>query len=65
MIDIFEEEFAYLINDYGYLETIENITFVVKNLIYAKKNIKIIFTCELMSETFDFEILFEYDGKEY
>lgn len=65
MIDLFEREFAFLITDRGFSKRIENVTFVVKNLIYEKNNIRIILTCELMSETFDFEIWFKYEGKEY
>jgi len=64
MIDIIKNEFAFL-QEKGYSETIEMVTFVFKKLVYYKPNIKLIFECELMEMQFDFEIWVKSGDKEY
>lgn len=65
MINFIEQEFMYLIENRGYSKSIEDLTFVVKNIVYSKENIRIVFTCELAENAFDFEIWFTLNGKEY
>ena len=65
MINFIEQEFMYLIENRGYSKSNEDMTFVVKNIIYFKENIRIVFTCELVENAFDFEIWFTLNGKEH
>lgn len=65
MLSSIEQEFNFLVNSRGYTKSVEDLTFVVKDLVYSKENIRIAFTCELVENLFDFEIWFIHIGKEY
>jgi len=65
MIDYLSQMFEVFVRDKGYRRSIEEITYVVKDLVYSKDNIKIIFACELMENAFDFEICFSANGNTY
>jgi len=65
MVDYISQEFEFLIENKGYQRHVENLTYVVEKLIYSKGNIKIIFICELMEKSFDFEIWFAHGEEEY
>lgn len=65
MLNSIEKEFMFLTDDRGYEKSVEDLTFVVKDLVYSKENIRVIFTCELVENSFDFEIWFIHKGKEY
>lgn len=65
MIDYISDLFDNILIGEGYAKTISSITYVVKNIIYVKKNLKLIITCELMEYNFDFEIFFSSQGTWY
>lgn len=65
MLSSIEQEFLFLTDNRGYTKSVEDLTFVVKDLVYSKENIRVIFTCELVEKSFDFEIWFTHNGNEY
>ena len=65
MIDYISQMFEFFVRDKGYHRSIAEITYVVQDLVYSKDNIRIVFTCELMENAFDFEICFFSKGNNY
>jgi len=55
----------FLRNEKGYTTKVVDVTHVVKDLVFLKQGIQVVFTCELMENQFDFEIWFTYNGSEY
>ena len=65
MLDYISRIFDVCFRDKGYHKSVVDTTYVVKDLVYSKENIRIVFTCELMENAFDFEICFSSMGKPY
>lgn len=63
MVEVIKREFMFLVAEQGYVESVEALNYVLKDLIYSKGNMRVSFTCELMERAFDFEIQFRRDGK--